>query len=170
MINHLPDRLDLIATAEAGRILRGTVAIGSLERLLPVLVSDEGELQVEMELGKDPDGTRYLAGSIRGEVLLRCQRCLDKMTLPLDLNFRLGLVSGDAAAKALPERYEPLLVTAEPAHIADVIAEEVLLAIPIVPKHSDRMDCQEFVKDYTPPESEQRKNPFAALAGLKLKQ
>jgi len=170
MINHLPDRLDLIATAEAGRILRGTVAIGSLGRLLPVLVSDEGELQVEMELGKDPDGTRYLAGSIRGEVLLRCQRCLDKMTLPLDLNFRLGLVSGDAAAKALPEPYEPLLVTAEPAHIADVIAEEVLLAIPIVPKHSDRMDCQEFVKDYTPPESEQQKNPFAALAGLKLKQ
>ena len=170
MINHLPDRLDLIATAEAGRILRGTVAVGSLERLLPVLVSDAGELQVEMELGKDPDGTRYLAGSIRGEVLLRCQRCLDKMTLPLDLNFRLGLVSGDAAANVLPERYEPLLVKAEPAHIADVIAEEVLLAIPIVPKHSDRVDCQEFVKDYTPPESEQRKNPFAVLAGLKLKQ
>ncbi|MGB5177781.1 MAG: YceD family protein [Gammaproteobacteria bacterium] len=170
MINHLPDRLDLIATAEAGRKLRGTVSIGSLERLLPVLVSDEGELQVEMELGKDPDGTRYLAGSIRGEVLLRCQRCLDKMTLPLDLNFRLGLVSSDAAAGALPDRFEPLLVTAEPAHIADVIAEEVLLAIPIVPRHSDRLACQEFVRDYTPPESEQRKNPFAVLAGLKLKQ
>ena len=151
-------------------MLRGTVAVSSLERLLPVLVSDEGELQIEMELGKDPDGTRYLKGSIQGEVILKCQRCLNNMTLPLDLGFRLGLVAGDDAAGALPDRYEPLLVTAEPAHIADVIAEEVLLAIPIVPKHSDRTDCQEFVKDYTPPESEQRKNPFAALAGLKLKQ
>ena len=81
MINHLPDRLDLIATAEAGRLLRGAVAVSSLERLLPVLVSDEGELQVEMELGKDPDGTRYMKGSIQGEVMLKCQRCLDNMSL-----------------------------------------------------------------------------------------
>jgi uncharacterized protein len=170
MINHLPDRLDLIATAEAGRVLRGTVAVSSLERLLPVLVSGEDELQVEMELGKDPDGTRYVKGSIQGDVMLKCQRCLENMTLPLDLNFRLGLVSSDAAASILPDWYEPLLVTAEPAHIADMIAEEVLLAIPIVPRHRDRLDCQEFVKDYAPPESEQRKNPFAVLAGLKLKQ
>ena len=170
MINHLPDRLDLIATAEAGRVLRGTVAVSSLERLLPVLVSGEGELQVEMELGKDPDGTRYVKGSIQGDGMLKCQRCLENMTLPLDLNFRLGLVSSDAAASILPDWYEPLLVTAEPARIADMIAEEVLLAIPIVPRHRDRLDCQEFVKDYAPPESEQRKNPFAVLAGLKLKQ
>ena len=151
-------------------MLRGTVAVSSLERLLPVLVSGEGELQVEMELGKDPDGTRYVKGSIQGDVMLKCQRCLENMTLPLDLNFRLGLVSSDAAASILPDWYEPLLVTAEPAHIADMIAEEVLLAIPIVPKHRDRLDCQEFVKDYAPPESEQRKNPFAVLSGLKLKQ
>lgn len=170
MINHLPDRLDLIATAEAGRQLRGAVAVSSLERLLPVLVSDEGELRIEMELGKDPDGTRYMKGSIQGAVMLKCQRCLDNMSLPLDLVFRLGLVTSDEAADALSERYEPLLVTAEPANIADVIAEEVLLAIPIVPRHSDRVACQEFVKDYTPPESEQRKNPFAVLAALKSKQ
>jgi uncharacterized protein len=170
MIKHLPDRLDLIATAEAGRLLRGTVAVSSLERLLPVLVSDEGDLQVEMELGKDPDGTRYMKGSIQGEVMLKCQRCLENMSLPLDLVFRLGLVASDEAANALSDRYEPLLVTAEPAYIADVIAEEVLLAIPIVPRHSDSVDCQEFVKDYMPPQSEQRKNPFAVLAGLKLKQ
>jgi uncharacterized protein len=170
MINHLPDRLDLIATAEAGRVLRGTIAVASLERLLPVLNSDEGELQVVIELGKDPNGVRYLKGSIEGEVVLKCQRCLDNMSLPLDLLFRLGLVTSEAAADALPDCYEPLLVTAEPAHIADMIAEEVLLAIPIVPRHSDSVNCQEFIKDYMPPVGEQRENPFAVLAGLKLKQ
>ena len=170
MINHLPDRLDLIATAEAGRALRGSIAVARLDRLLPVLVSDEGELQVEMQLGKDPDATRYMQGSIKGAVIVMCQRCLEKMALPLDLEFRLGLVASEDAADALPERYEPLLVTAEPAHIADVIAEEVLLAIPIVPRHSDRVDCLEFVKDYKPTVEEQRENPFAALAELKTKQ
>ena len=170
MNNHLPDRLDLIAAAEAGRLLRGSIAISSLGRLVPALMSDAGELQVEMELGKDQDGTRYLNGSIRGEVVLKCERCLDEMTLPLDLTCRLGLVSGEAAANALPEWYEPLVVTAEPVHIADVIADEVLLALPIVPTHKDGLDCQEFVKEHAPPVSEQRENPFAVLAGLKLKQ
>jgi len=169
MINHLPDRLDLIATAEAGRLLRGSIAISSLGRLVPALMSDAGELQVEMELGKGPDGTRYLAGSIQGEVVLKCERCLGEMTLPLDLTYRLGLVTSDAAAYVLPEWYEPLVVTGEPAHIADVIADEVLLALPIVPTHKDGLDCQEFVKEYAPPVSEQRENPFAVLAGLKLK-
>ena len=169
MINHLPDRLDLIATAEAGRQLQGSIAISDLERLVPALVSDAGELQVEMGLGKDPAGTRYLTGSIRGEVVLKCERCLGNMTLPLDLTYRLGLVSSDTEADALPEWYEPLIVTAEPAHIADVIADEVLLALPIVPTHKDGLDCQEFVKEYAPPVNEQRETPFAVLAELKLK-
>ena len=170
MINRLPDRLDLIASAEAGRLLRGSIAVSNLERLVPALISDAGELQVEMELGKDQDGTRYLNGSIRGEVLLKCERCLDEMILPLDLTCRLGLVSSEAAANVLPEWYEPLVVTTEPAHLADVIADEVLLALPIVPTHKDGLDCQEFVKEHAPPVSEQRENPFAVLAGLKLKQ
>ena len=151
-------------------MLRGRVAVSELERLVPVLTSSQGELHAEMELGKDPDGTCYLSGTIQGEVTLKCQRCLEDMTLPLDLNFRLGLVLSDEAASALPEWYEPLLVGSEPARIADVIAEEVLLAIPIVPMHRDNQDCQEFVKDYKPPVSEKRDNPFDVLADLKLKQ
>jgi uncharacterized protein len=170
MIDHLPDRLDLMATATAGRELRGRVAVSDLERLTPVLTSSQGELLVEMELGKDPDGTCYLSGTIQGDVTLRCQRCLEDMALPLDLNFRLGLVHSDEAASALPEWYEPLLVSSEPASIADIIAEEVLLAIPIVPTHRDNQRCQEFVKEYKPPVSEQRDNPFNVLADLKLKQ
>ena len=170
MINHLPDRLDLIAAAAAGRLLQGTIAVSSLERLLPALLTDAGELRVEMELGKDPDGTHYLVGSVQGEVTLKCQRCLDNMMLPLDLAFRLGLVSSEAAVTALADCYEPLVVTAEPAHIADVIADEILLALPIVPTHSDGLKCREFVTEHTPPVSEQRENPFAVLAELKSKQ
>ncbi len=151
-------------------MLRGRVAVSDLERLTPVLTSSQGQLLVEMELGKDPDGTCYLSGTIRGDVTLRCERCLEDMVLPLDLDFRLGLVHSDEAAAALPEWYEPLLVSAEPASIADVIAEEVLLAIPIVPTHGDNQQCRDFIKDYKPPVGEKRDNPFNVLADLKLKQ
>ncbi len=169
MIDRLPDRLDLIATADAGRVLKGSIALAKLERVLPALHSDQGELQVELELGKDPDGTRYLAGTIRGTVGLQCQRCLDAMDLSLDLEFRLGIVQSQAEIASLHERYEPMLVGSEPTAIADIVSDEVLLALPLVPTHSDNRECQEFVKAYQPPQPEQRDNPFAMLAALKQK-
>jgi uncharacterized protein len=170
MMHHLPDRLDLIATAEAGRDLRGRLAVAGLERLLPALASDQGELEIELHLGKDAGGTRFLAGTIHGEVILDCQRCMKDMTLPLDLEFRLGLLRDEHAVGTLPDCYEPLAVTAEPTYIADIIAEEILLALPIVPLHRGSDECHAFVKAYKPPEGKQRENPFAVLAELKQKQ
>ena len=144
--------------------------MAGLERALPALISDAGELQVELNFGKDLDGTFYLAGAIQGEIVLRCQRCLEGMTLPLDLGFCLGLLRDESAAGTLAEGYEPLVVTAEPAYIADIISDEVLLALPIVPLHKDSDECHAHVKAYKPPQDEQRDNPFAVLAGLKHKQ
>ena len=169
MIDHLPDRLDLMATAGAGRVLQGRIPLSSLERVLPALMSDEGELHVVLELNKDADGTHYMAGSLQGGVALKCQRCLGQMVLPLDVKFRLGLIRDKDAIHELSDWYEPLIVTAEPAIIADILSDEVLLALPIVPLHGLQDECQGLVKDYLPPAEEQRENPFAALAELKQK-
>jgi uncharacterized protein len=169
MIDHLPDRLDLMATADAGRVLRGRVPLARLERVLPALMSSAGELQVVLELGKDVDGTHYLAGTLQGEVTLKCQRCLERMILPLDVEFRLGLIRDMDAMHALPDWYEPLMVSAEPAVIADILSDEVLLALPIVPLHGESDECRGLVKNYLPPAEDQRENPFAVLADLKQK-
>jgi len=170
MIDHLPERLDLLATAEAGRVLRGRIPLASLERVVPVLSSSAGELQVCIKLGKDPDGTHYLSGTILGTVELQCQRCLEPLSMPLNLAFRLGIVRSNEAARALHERYEPLIVGGEPARVAEIVEDEVLLALPLVPAHGEDAQCHEFVKAYRSPESETRENPFAVLAGLKQKQ
>jgi uncharacterized protein len=170
MTDHLPERLDLLATADAGRVLHGRMKLASLPRLLPALSSTDGELAVSLQLGKDPDGTRYLRGTIQGEVRLECQRCLEPLVMALDLGFCLGIVRDQASMDALHERYEPVLAGAEPASIADIVTDEVLLALPLVPAHADRRECHEFVRDYLPPEPEERKGPFAVLAELKQKQ
>ncbi len=170
MIEHLPDRLDLLATAEAGRELRGRVALASLERVVPLLASPAGELQVVMRLGKDMGGTHYLSGSIHGNVVLQCQRCLDELTRALTIDFRLGLVRSQEEVARLADGYEPLLVTAEPASIADIVADEVLLALPFAPVHENVDECHGLDKDYRPSTDAQRENPFAVLAGLKQKQ
>jgi uncharacterized protein len=169
MIDHLPDRLDLYAMAEAGRVLRGRVKLVSLPRVLPLLVSDDGELDVVLELGKDEDGTHTLCGTVSGRLVMQCQRCLESMDYPLATQFRLGLVLSQAAAGELPDRYEPLLVTREPTRIAEVVSDEVLLALPIVPMHDEHSECRALTDDYAPV-ADERENPFAVLAQLKQKQ
>jgi len=169
MINHLPDRLDLYAAAEAGRLLRGRVELARLVRALPLLESPDGELEVSLELGRDEDGTHYLAGSVRGKLALLCQRCLEPMEYPLDVTFRLGLVHSQEQSQGLSDRYEPLLITAEPASLAEVLTDEVLLALPIVPLHSGVSTCRPPVTDCQTSASSQRENPFAVLAKLKQK-
>ncbi len=139
-------------------------------RDVSALASSEGDLQVAFELGKDPAGIRYLAGTIQGEVMLKCQRCLEPVSRALDLQFRLGLVRDEASVASLPEHYEALIVTGEPGNIADIVSDEVLLALPLVPLHAeDDSDCNAFLKDYQPGD-ETRESPFAVLAGLKQKQ
>ena len=170
MIDHLPDRLDVCAMAEAGCSLRGRIRLASLERVLPLVESSEGEFAVQLELGKDEDGTRYLSGSIRGMLILQCQRCLEPMEFPLHVKFLLGLVHDQEQAQCLTERYEPLLVTQEPVRIAEVVEDEILLALPIAALHGDRGKCQGLVAEYQTAAGAPRDNPFAILAQLKHKQ
>jgi uncharacterized protein len=169
MIEHLPERLDLLATADAGRSLQGTMPLATLERLLPALSSAEGELRVCLELGKDPDGTRFVRGRISGVVTLLCQRCLEPMSLPLDIRFCLGIVREELAMNMLHESYEPLLVGAEPTRLTEIVTDEVLLALPLVPAHADNSACHAYASEYRAPQPERHDGPFAALAGLKQK-
>ena len=170
MKDHLPDRLDLYAAAEAGRVIKGRIKLASLARVLPLTVSGAGELDVVLELDRDQDSTRYLAGSIKGMLELQCQRCLGPMEYTLNVRFRLGLVQNPDDVQYLTDRYEPLIVTPEPALLAEVISDEVLLALPIVPLHEDMGNCREVTADYHASANAQRDNPFAVLEQLKQKQ
>ena len=167
MSQRLPQRIDLLAMADAGRTLEGRIEVTSLDRVLPLLHDTEGVLDVVMRMDRDPDGTRFVAGTIEGRIQLLCQRCLEPVVLPLNLAFRLGLVADQEEASRLTPRYEPLIVTAEPTRLADIVADEVLLAMPQVPVHPEQEKCLAPQTGTDSPEETQRENPFAVLAKLK---
>jgi uncharacterized protein len=94
---------------------------------------------------------------------------MQAMTLPLTLEVNLGIVTSKEAAEALPENYDPLLVTAEPMKAADIVEDELILALPIVAMHEVK-DCpsgEEFQRMEDEPAQPERENPFAILAELK---
>jgi uncharacterized protein len=165
MLDCLPERIEPVGLADAGRSFRGEVPVSELKRLRPALSSADGRLKVALEFRLDERRVRTLAGRIEGSVDLVCQRCLETLKFPLDLEFRLGIVSSNEEVDRLPDGYEPILVNGEPLRTFDVVEDEVLLALPVIPLHEGVDSCE---SGYVNQPRAEKENPFSVLEKLKL--
>jgi uncharacterized protein len=76
----------------------------------------------------------------RTTLLLCCQRCLEAVRYELRAQTVLAVVAGLDEARLLPETYDPLLVSDRLIRPLDLIEDEILLALPQIPKH-DMAEC-----------------------------
>ena len=165
----LPDKIDPWRLAVEGGRLEGVLALAALPRLAAALEHPDGEVSVSLAAGINPQGIRSITGCLRTKIELTCQRCLKPLQWPLDLTVSLGLVRNEAAADRLPDEYEPLLVPEGFIRVADLVEDELLLALPQIPRHVDAQECE--ANDYRAPSNAPAPNtesvqPFATLASL----
>ncbi|GMQ89042.1 MAG: YceD family protein [Gammaproteobacteria bacterium] len=165
MLDCLPEYIEPVGLADAGRSFRGEVPVSELMRLRPSLSRADGRLKVALEFHVDERRVRTLSGCVEGSVDLVCQRCLETLMFPLDVDFKLGIISSDEEISRLPDGYEPLLVTGEPLRTFDVIEDEVLLAIPVIPLHEGVDGCK---SGYVNQPAAEKENPFSVLKKLKI--
>jgi uncharacterized protein len=173
MSERLPEHFEANALARRGARFSGSLALAQMPRLADSLQSPDGEVQVELEFALDPDGLVVIRGRIGAQLALTCQRCLESMTLPVDRSFTLGVVATEALAERLPESYDPLVDGGQPVSTRDMVEDELLLSLPLVPMHPAEQ-CPAARQPPADGESEQperpaRENPFAVLAELKRK-
>lgn len=170
MRDRLPESIDAASLGTAGREYRGELSLAGMERLgCAVRDIDVPDLDVSLFAGRDAGGVLCLEGRIQGVLHLTCQRCLDSVDYPVQIQFRLALVDSEAAAERLAEAYEPWLLEDERVVVRDVIEDELLLALPAFPQHADTESCvlPGYRQDEIESVAEEKPNPFAALARLK---
>ncbi len=100
------------------------------------------------------------------EVALQCQRCLAPVQVLLSMQRRFRFVHGEDAAAALDAvSDDDVLAMSRALDLRDLVEDELLLAMPLVPLHET---CPAPLP-IAPDESGdiERENPFAALAGWK---
>jgi uncharacterized protein len=97
---------------------------------------------VDLQAEKDRQGQSWLRGAIRGELRLTCQRGLHPFTWVCDLTPALRLVESEADEKRVMQEAEPYRVEDDRLPLRELVEEEVLLALPIVPRCDDP-DCVE---------------------------
>jgi uncharacterized protein len=80
--------------------------------------------------------------AVQGELAGTCQRCMQALRLPLQSASRVALVASEDEAGRLPAEYETFLAAEGRCELAALVAEEVLLSLPIVPRHAPGSPCE----------------------------
>lgn len=161
MLDHLPHRIDPYEFVEKKRRIKGKLPFSGMDRLRDVVLNLDAAASVELEFARQ-ERVAAIKGWVEADLVLQCQVCLEALDWPVASEVHLGVVRSLDEADMLPEPFEPLLVEADsPVELADIIQDELLLALPAIPKHADCRLRKAEAK------AETREHPFAALAQFK---
>jgi uncharacterized protein len=160
----IPRHADLRRLAAAGANVEGSIALTEFARLRDALAGAGGVAEIALGFGLDDEGYRTVTGSVRASLPLQCQRCLEQVAVAIDASVSLALVWREDEIPSLPARYEGLVVGTEPVDLYELIEEELLLGLPLVPRHeADACSMAASVPSTGSADGDAvRENPFAA--------
>jgi uncharacterized protein len=132
---------DLESLANRGVTLGGELTIGKLTRLKSLLHSDDGSVSATLRFRQRTDGWLETELGIRATVELVCQRCLEPFRYELADTTRMVLADAASVPAAVPAGFEPFELEDGRLQPAELVEEELIVAIPLVPKHGRIEDC-----------------------------
>jgi uncharacterized protein len=166
-----PRRLDVTAAAAAAAELSGQWPLVAFERLNDGQVQDgtvAWSARFERRPARAGEPETWLRLAARTSVPLECQRCLQPVSIELAVDRALRFVADEAAAAALDaDSDDDVLELPRQLDLLALVEDELLLALPLVPKHERCPNPLPTPAADVPPDTEQPAHPFAALGALK---
>ncbi len=172
-----PLRLDVAAFAAAGASLSGHWPVTSLPRIAGSASADAPAAADErVEWSADGEQRRregspaevWLRLRARVRLGLQCQRCLSPLIETIECDRWLRFVAGAQQAESLDaESEDDVLELTRQLDLRELVEDELLLALPIVPRHG--VCPRPIERPATPPEPVDAPavHPFAVLQALK---
>lgn len=171
-----PRRLDVTALAAAESSLDGQWPLSSFTRL-PQAHAQTGDvdwsLQSTLRRSATSAAEPWLALTVSTRARLACQRCLQDFDVPLQVAADFRFVANEALAAALDaDAEEDVLPLPQRLDLHELVEDELLLALPLVPMHEV---CPQPLRGVDPvagalggtDDEPGRTHPFAALQLLK---
>ena len=131
---------------EVDRLARGEaeidfdVPLAELPRLQSRIAGIGGSVRGAARFGRQ-SGFAVAELSLAGTAMLQCQRCMRAMELPIESTTRVALILAEPDAAEVPEEFEPVLARDGRVSAGELVEEELLLALPIVPLHEELSEC-----------------------------
>lgn len=152
----------------ARRSFVGTLPLERMRRLTPSLAATHAEVVYNIEFGKDELAIPYVWLRAQTSLALVCQTGLEHFVLPVAIDTHLGLIADEQDEAGLPSGYEPLLSKDGQLSLVELIEDELILSLPLVPKCSEHTNLATIWSTESPDKDQSVKsNPFAELKKLK---
>ena len=180
MSREFPDFIDPWKAADGRRTFQGTMPLKRLKRLEPLLAPASGgqdepllardDARFTARFSYDEQGLVTIRLEVEVELPLVCQRSLAPYREKIARRSLLVVIEDLAEQELVPGNYDPVLVKQRRMALQDIVEDELLLAIPQVPKNPEieviELSTDGEVRNPSDTEKEQSHRPFAGLAGL----
>ena len=171
MANDLPLIFDPVLFARRGRHFAGNIAVSDLPRIIELAPHAQSDIHVTMSFSISSLQFPMVKGTIEGEIMQTCQRCLGQTRTSINGRFELLLVTGEASEPAGQKSHEVFEYSGQYVSTAALIEDEMILSLPIVARHEDAAECDATARQWAQefarvPAGEKPDNPFAKLKHL----
>lgn len=175
MLKPLTDPVDVGLLSASESTVSGDYPLAGFERLKDSLAKSEGTARVEFRFHDADDGeSRFpaLDGSVEARPWLVCQRCLNPFEWRLESAFRVAFVAAEEQSAQVPGEYDAVLAPHGRASLHELVEDELLLALPLVPMHERIEECRASPGPSSPEDApdeaahEGTTRPFAQLRDL----
>ena len=160
----LPDQLKLFNFAKKEISLSGIYQISDFPKISEIASNKRDNIRVDLSFYLKNNKTPCVDGIIELDIVLPCQRCLDDLSIALEVNFNLAFVRHNQESEEL-ESHEIYVIEDEELATHDLISDEILLSIPMVPMHD--YNCIKEINEQEIVEGKSE-NPFAILKKIKI--
>jgi len=137
----MPKRIviDTVKFARNGREMIHSFSVEDLQRVKDIVGDFGEEIEAKLEGGVLKTGKPFIDLSIKANLPLTCQRCLELMNFELNSSTRFIIAFGKSELTDLSDEPDDVefLIAEEDADVVAMVEEELLLRLPMAAKHED---------------------------------
>ena len=168
------DTVRYIDTSEFTRLgsgLSGQASLQGFHRFCEGLPEQGAGAVVNWSLkgSRTSGGQSFIQVALQGAPVLQCQRCMEPFVYPIDVVNRVEIVANESDLDDEDDDEEAVerMVGSRRFDVMSFIEDELILAVPYVPRHEVCPNGPTLGQADPVPEQNTRPSPFSVLAQLK---
>lgn len=143
---------DLEALGSRGAELAGELDLDRMPRLGELLHDGGGSVKATLRLRHRDGGGLVLDLDFETTLPLTCQRCLEPVAHRVAEHVELAVVESEALQRQLPADCDALVLDGERLNPAQLIEDELIVSVPLVPRHERSEECGSLARVLARPE------------------
>jgi len=161
-----PERVDVLLLASRGTVVDRRYVLADLPRLREAGALEGTQADATFHF-LEREGWPTVAGQVSGTLVLSCQRCCEPVEIAFDEPFEVACAVSEAELDKVPATLDAVLADPARVDLRSLAEEQLLLALPLVPKHA-ALDCGAEKSSVAPSAEggEANQQPFANLRDL----